>query len=248
VSRRARGPLVVEFVGLPGAGKSAVATRLVAGMEARGVSWGDRKAVAMSEAQRWGYFPRLGLFFVRHPRELRAALRLASNGSLPDSATLYRAMRYLYVWSYRFAIARRRGYQVLLLEQGPVQDTWSLMLRGSWPSETLQAAVSQVILAAGLPYALISFEVTAAAAAKRIALRPTMESRFDHVEQAEAARQLAVEGPRLEQLVAGVVERTGAEWRRVDANGPLEDTCGAVEELIGGWLRPAAQPNLARTR
>jgi hypothetical protein len=228
--KRARGPLVVEFVGLPGAGKSTVAARLAT--RARSSSWGNRRAVGAGEAQRSTHYPRLGLFFLRHPDELRAALRLAANGSSLSLRRLYQVVKYVHVWSYRLALARRRGYEVLVLEQGPVQDTWSLMLRGTWPNGTLQSSVSRMILAAGLPYALVYFDVTAEAAAHRIAQRPTMESRFDHLNPAEAARQLAMEGQRLELLFAGVAERTGAPYLRVDANGPVEDTCARIEEFI----------------
>jgi hypothetical protein len=150
---------------------------------------------------------------------------------------LYQVVKYVHAWSYRLALARRRGYEVLLLEQGPVQDTWSLMLRGTWPNETLQSSVSRMILAAGLPYALVYFEVAPETAANRIAQRPTMESRFDHLDQAEAARQLAIEGERLEELFAGVVERTGVLHQRVDANGSLESTCAQIEEFIAKAVR-----------
>jgi hypothetical protein len=159
-------------------------------------------------------------------------VRLASNGSSFSPRRLYQVVKYMHVWSYRLALARRRGYEVLVLEQGPVQDTWSLMLRGTWPNATLQSSLSRMILAAGLPYALVYFEVAAEAAASRIAQRPTMESRFDHLDPAEATRQLAIEGERLEELFAGVVERTGALHHRVDANGSLENTCAQVEEFI----------------
>jgi hypothetical protein len=224
------GPLVVEFVGLPGAGKSTVAARLAT--EARSSTWGNRTAVGAGDVQRSTHYARLGLFFLRHPHELRAALRLASNGSWLSPRRLYQVVKYLHVWAYRFQLARGRGYEVLLLEQGPVQSTWSLMLRGTWPNETLQSSVSRMILAAGLPYALVYFELAAEAAANRIALRPTTESRFDHLDAAEAARQLAIEGQRLEQLFAGVVERTGAPYQRVDASGPLEKTCAQIEAFI----------------
>jgi hypothetical protein len=226
----APGPLVVEFVGLPGAGKSTVAARLATGE--RSSSWGNRKAVGAGDVQRSTHYPRLGLFFLRHRDELRAALRLASNGSGLNPRRLYQVVKYLHVWSYRLALARRRGYEVLLLEQGPVQDTWSLMLRGTWPNETLQSSVSRMILAAGVRYAMVYFDVAPEAAANRIAQRPTMESRFDRLDQAEAARQLAIEGVRLEELFTGVVERTGVLHQRVDANGPLENTCARIEEFI----------------
>jgi thymidylate kinase len=79
---------------------------------------------------------------------------------------------------------------------------------------------------------MVYFDVAPEAAANRIAQRPTMESRFDRLDQAEAARQLAIEGVRLEELFTGVVERTGVLHQRVDANGPLENTCARIEEFI----------------
>jgi thymidylate kinase len=234
---QARGPLVVEFVGLPGAGKSTVAARLAEAAGERASRWGSRKAIGAGEVRRSIHYPRLGLFFLRHPDELRAAVGLASNGSSWNPRRQYQVVKYLSVWSYRLALARQRGYEVIILEQGPVQDTWSLMLRGSWPSETLESSVSRMILGAGLPYALVYFEVAAEAAAARIARRPTMESRFDHLDPAEATRQLTIQGERLERLFSGIVERTGAPHQRVDANGPVENTCVAIEEFIAKAAR-----------
>ena len=226
------GPLVVEFVGLPGAGKSALASRLVASLSERGVSCGERKNVGGSGSPRSIHYTALGLFYLCHPVELRAALQLASTGSPRPVRRVYQAIKYVSVWSYRMRLARRRGYQAVVLDQGVVQDAWSLMLRGPWRDEIVHRAVSRAILATGLPYALVYFDIPVEAAVKRIEDRPTMESRFDRVEPVEATRQLRLQGNRLERLFTRIVDLTGAAHYRLDATQSLDDSCSELEAFV----------------
>jgi thymidylate kinase len=237
VNREAAGPLVLEFVGLPGAGKSAVAELLGAALAQRGISWGGRKDVGGQKVRRSNHYAGLALYYLRHPAELQAALQLGQGGSSRIWARVYQAVKYVSVWSYRLALARRSGCQVLILDQGPVQDAWSLLLRGPWRDEMVQEAVSRVIRTSGLSYALVYFDLPVEVAVRRIAQRPTRESRFDRLEPPESARQLTREGKRLEQLYARVVETTGTPQFRLTATQPLEQSCAELEGFIAAIQR-----------
>jgi hypothetical protein len=145
-------------------------------------------------------------------------------------------LKYVSLWSFRFTRARDQGWDVLILDQGIVQSAWSLLLRGSWRDDMVQSAVSRAILATGFRYVLVYLDLAVDLAAKRIAQRPTMASRFDHLDPTETARQLSVEGQRLEQLFGGVAQATGAANCRVDAAKSPAEISSHIEHFIEGWL------------
>jgi hypothetical protein len=197
--------------------------------------------IAGLESPRVVRYGRLVQFFLRHPSEVRTAVRLGSAAGSPTPLRLMQGLKYVSAWSHRFALARRQGHQILVLDQGVLQDAWSLMLRGSWRDDSVQEAASRTILSAGLPYLLVYFDIDVDLAVKRIAHRPSMHSRFDHLDPDEAARQLALEGERLDELFTRVVTMTGAAHHRVNATFPPDDTCAEILGLVEGLLRGAPQ-------
>lgn len=231
--------VVLEFVGLPGAGKSTVAGLLEQAFESRGWSYANREMIARMKASRAERYGRLLDFFLRHPDELRAGLRLGLAVSPVSTVRLAQALKYVSVWSYRLAEARRQGYELVILDQGVIQDAWSLLLRGPWRDEMVHGLVSRTILRSGLSHALVYFDVPVEHAVRRIVERPTSESRFDLLDPADAARQLAAQGDRLEQLFTRVAERTGVRYCRVDASQSPTSLCGEIEAFLEASGRPA---------
>jgi thymidylate kinase len=230
--------VAVEFAGLPGAGKSTVAALLERSLRSRGRSYANREMIGgmeLSRAQRYG---RLARFYLRHPEELQAGVRLGLAVSPVSTKHLAQALQYVSVWSSRLAQAGREGREFLILDQGIIQDAWSLLLRGPWRDEVVQRAVSRAILRSGLTYALVYFDVPVDRAVQRIAQRTTMESRFDVLHPDDAARQLAAQSQRLEQLFTRVAERTGARYCRVDATQSPASICGDIETFLGTAVRP----------
>jgi thymidylate kinase len=239
--------LVVEFVGPPGAGKSTVAPLLEAALAARGWRTGNRFGLGQLASPRVVRYGRLARFYLGHPAEVHAVVRLSSAARSPTPVRLLQGVKYVSVWSYRLAGARRQGYDALILDQAVVQSAWSLMMRGSWNEETVYDAVARTILSAGGRYLLVYFDVAADVAVKRIAQRPTMESRFDHLNPAENARQLPAETARLNTLFARVVELTGANHCRVDANEAPASVSAKIEAFIDA-LTPRSRIPAVRVR
>lgn len=241
MSAQSRG-IVVEFVGLPGAGKSTVAALLERAIASRGWSWGNREMVNGVPLLRMVHYRRLIEFYLQHPAEVRTAVRLGSAVRFLTPFRLMQAIKYISVWSYRLALARRRQYQFLILDQGVVQDAWSLLLRGPWRDDIVQGAVSRTILGSGLTYVLVYFDVGVDLAVQRIAQRPTNASRFDLLDQAEAVRQLNRQRARLEELFTRVIETTGARYCRVDATQPPANVCSEIESFVETSVRRSALP------
>jgi thymidylate kinase len=229
--------IVVEFVGLPGAGKSTVAPLLGSAIASRGWSWGSREMINGIELHRMIRYRRLIEFYLGHPPEIRAAVRLGSTAPSLTPFRLMQAIKYVSIWSYRLALARRRQYQFLVLDQGVVQDAWSLLLRGPWRDDVVQAAVSRTILGSGLTHLLVYFDIGVDLAAQRIAQRPTRESHFDLLDQGEAVRQLKRQSDRLEALFTRVTDATGVRHCRVDAAQPPAEVCSEIESFVEASVR-----------
>jgi thymidylate kinase len=247
LSGQAPARLVVEFVGLPGAGKSTVADLLTKSLASRGRSWGDRWMVAGLALHRTDRYGRLIRFYLSHPSELRAAVAL---GWLAPSLTplrFFQGLRFLSVWSYRLARARRLGYQVLILDQGVLQGAWSLLVRG-WQDHAVLTATTRVISGAQVRYALVFFDVGVEVAVNRITQRKTRESSFDHLSPDEARRQLEIYETRLLDILRGVAERTGAAYLQVDATRDPGDTSAEIEAFIEAQIREDGRPSAALPR
>jgi hypothetical protein len=234
-------PLVVEFVGLPGAGKTTTEVQVTAALVARGVLAADRPSVGGQDIHRVRHYARLSRFYLGRPGELAAAVHLARMGraGVPGIRESFRCVS---VWAWRLASARGLGHEVLLLDQGPVQEGWALTLRGGWTAETVAAEVARLVRVAGVSYALVHFELPAQLAVERIARRPTMESGFDRLPPDEARRRLLREEGRLGDLTRQAAAAIGAEVLRIDATRPIEESVRSVEHfvlsLLGGTPKP----------
>lgn len=226
----AEAPLVVEFVGLSGAGKSTVAEALLADLRGRGLNCLDRQAVGGQERPKALHYGSLAGFFLRRPGRLWRALRFGL--SRGRGRGVGEALRF-YVWVYRLTHRGVRPHQVLLLDQGVVQEGWGLMVRQQgWTPDRVGAAVADVMADIGARYILVYFEVDVALAARRVASRPTAESRFDLLSQPEAEQLLQRYEPELRRLYQMVVADLGLSDRRVDASQPADLTATRLSELV----------------
>lgn len=227
------GPLVVEFVGLPGAGKTTVAGRLAAELSAEGFFCGSRQLVSGQELPRLVRYLRLGSFYLRHLPDLQASLQLGMSSPSVTPVWILRTLRFVSVWTHWIELARRSEYHTILLDQGVVQGAWSLMLRGTWRGRALDQAVCRTILTARLPYCLVYFDLPIEIAVERITWRPSMDSSFDRLDRQSAQRRLELEGGRLAQLFERTVEQTGIPHIRVDATRSVTQICSEVRTFLG---------------
>lgn len=240
-----RAPVVVEFVGLPGAGKTTVADWVAAELSAEGLACGSRLSVSEHEVHPFLHYMRLGLFYLGDLPELHASLKLTRASLAITPARVAQSFRFLSLWAYRLQLLKGRGYHTVLLDQGVVQGAWSLMLRSPWRDEAIGNAVRRIILEAELPYCLVYFDVPVETALDRISHRPSMESSFDHMERSEARRSLQLHKNGLEQLFLRTVQETGIPHLRVDGTRPVAEVSEEVRSMAQAAARrpePAAVP------
>jgi hypothetical protein len=227
-------PLVIEFLGLPGAGKSTLAARLVEHLRSQGRSCGDRSGLGLTGG-RAGHYARLAAHTVGSSRRFPAALRLAA-AVTPFSTARWRFASRLAVWPYRLSVAQKREYNPVVLDQGPLQVTWCVLLEGRLRHErVLQEAISELVASTGLSFILIYVDVTPELAAARIEARGPMFRPF-HRGRAKNIQLLGEHRGHLEHVLAVAEASTGAPVLRVDGGRPLDESGSRIEAFVDRFL------------
>lgn len=237
------GPLVVEFVGLPGAGKTTAARHVLEELEARGYACGSRGLVGRTGLSRAAHYTRVVRFCVRQASELSSAVLLGLPASGVTAARVRHALK-LSSWSYRLT-TRARGYDVTILDQGPVQQACSTMLHGRIGNErAVAAALRGVLRAAQARFAYVYFDIDVDLAVLRIAGRPAGRSSFGRLKGEAAKPGLATYQRRLGTLLDFAEAATGAARLRVDAARPVDEVSARIVEFIEAVRdpRPAGAP------
>lgn len=233
-------PVVVEFMGPPGAGKTTVAHGVIEELERQGLRcFGHSKASEPEsiEKKSGGMLSKtmtLGRFAgvcVRHRRLALAALRFARGVEARGLA----GFRRLFVLLSRFGHLKRamsEGYDVLVLDQGPLQNIWSIGTTGDLrPGDRdLVPLVRHVVEDLAPIFVLV--ELDPDLAVERIANRRTMRSRFDRMPPSSAREALARHDElfvRLFETAVGVGHRGGL---RIDGSRPIAQNVDRVLPVI----------------
>jgi thymidylate kinase len=222
--------LILEFVGLSGAGKSTVAEALLSRLRCQGYTCVHRHDIGGQGVPRPLHFSRLAAYFIRHPALLSGSFHLGRTAPRLTLSAFREAIRF-YVWSYRVALGRKLGPDIVVLDQGIIQEGWGLVVRqtGLEPAAIVQAT-KEIVRGARVTYALVYFDVDRDLAARRIAGRTAGESRFDSMDQVAAQRLLETHEPLLKELLLDVAGTFGLPVLRVDARRSVDDL---IEELVG---------------
>ncbi len=184
-------PLVVEFIGLPGAGKTTVSRQVADALTAEGwhvvqrkdyYEWTPRCTLSVKiRARSIGYLRRLPITLqflwhigMRHPRQ---------RGPLSFGHMI--AINHAYLEEF----LRDVRADVCLLEQWTLQSVWSVGTMYHEAKGDALLPLARVIIATD-PHLYVYFHLPPEAAAQRIATRSHGGSRFDHREPREVEEQL----------------------------------------------------------
>jgi hypothetical protein len=224
---------VLEFVGLPGAGKSEIARRLPRALQARGYACAPRIPIgARGGTSRWSG---AGRILTTNLPTLGSAARLALAGRPYYPGRLHHALR-VPAWPRRWELARIEGLDVMVLEEGLVQNLWGVLLGGdASPDEadhTLRAVMAR---RPGVSFAFVHVDVDAETALRRIAGRGKPSKRIDRAPDPERRRLLTTHAPQLEELLRRASAIAQAPVLRVDGHRTtpllLDDVIRFVESL-----------------
>ena len=220
---------VVEFCGLPGAGKSTLARAVVAQLRLRGVPTTDVMAPLGPDAPRFSRVARkLGAAVsgVREASSARVVTGVALGSGQQDRRD--RLARPANLLTVRHAVARaRRRPGVHVLDQGPLQEWWSAALRAD------EARVLEMAAQDRAPRAHLLVEVRAPIGllVDRLEAREARQSRLERLDTTDKVSELQ----RGESLLAALIDQL---VHSPDSEGPAVLTVdgldpSACESIVG---------------
>ena len=219
-------PLVVEFCGLPGSGKSSVAAHTCRALRSAGVeAYVADLAVSAAAARPARVVRRAGLALrqaVRGPSDAAQVARLvAATGQSPrDGAAL---LAQLLAVQRLVARARRRN-GVALLEEGLVQTLWSVALRSRVDCAD---ELDRWLATTASPDLVVLVDAPTGMVLDRLAARPSRHSRTQRLGPRELVRELG-DGRR---LLDRLLPRDALTVRN-DGTVPLADLGRAAAEVV----------------
>jgi thymidylate kinase len=195
-------PMLVEFVGLPGAGKTTVFHQVVAQLRAEGIAIVPRDEIL----QQWrniAWFQRV-LRLVpetqNHWSILLQSQRLALQVKPLTRQSFLKAGKIFSNLKRIDAIAGDRRCPLILLDQGLLQEIWSVGITGSPPAiEHLQQMLALLFYQRSM--AVVHFEIDIETALCRLQNRPTESSRFDLMQPEVAHSLLSTYTPYLQEIL-----------------------------------------------
>ncbi len=224
--------MVVEFTGVPGAGKSHLARLLVAALRAEGIPAIDaleRVGPGVDAPRRLSRkAAAAGVELALHPIA-GAVLLVRAVRSGQSIRQLARRMQNWLVISRLLRRARWCG-GVHVFDQGLVQELHSFGYAGSWTGLVASAGGGHRRRAADL---LVHVVVAPAVAADRLAARPSANSRLDEMDPQAQLAWLERQGGVLDQVVAHwcAVHTVGASTRLVAVDNDGADVDRLVRSL-----------------
>ncbi|HEY5903524.1 MAG TPA: hypothetical protein VIU39_13295 [Anaerolineales bacterium] len=191
-------PLLIEFMGLPGAGKTTLAQFVLEELTAAGY-----RCFALNrldepepiEKRKGGLTSKLRTAGGVLVSTLRYRLIAGSAWAYTRQIRPFNlnSFRRYFVLLTRLDLLRRlmRGpYDILLLDQGLLQSIWSLSATGEPPRDDCQLETLLQAIHAELSPLIVGVHVGADLAVERVTTRPTRRSRFDTIPASQASSLL----------------------------------------------------------
>jgi hypothetical protein len=173
----------------------------------------------------------LAKYTLTRGRHVPAAARLAA-AVTPPSAARWRFAAKLAVWPYRLSLVRVRRYDTLVLDQGPLQSAWCVLLEGSLTKEhVLREAIADLLAGNALDFAFVHVEVAPKLAARRIVARGAIFPPFDRGLR-DAERLLRAHRDHLEHVLEVARRLVPAPVLRLDGSAALAANDARIDAFM----------------
>ena len=175
------GPVIVEFIGLPGAGKTTLARGVMTALAERGVAcaapMGEARGAAVSQSRLAGIAAVIG-HVLRRPRIAFRSASLIAGTRQPNALDLVKVTHnWLRVSAHFESIAAgRQGDRVEVFDQGIYQALWSIAYRAG--NEALSPSLLSLAACVPPPDLVVDLEVAVSAARHRLGQRSGLTSRL----------------------------------------------------------------------
>ncbi|HBX23880.1 MAG TPA: hypothetical protein DEF34_09665 [Desulfotomaculum sp.] len=232
-------PVIIEFAGLPGAGKTTAAEQIIKVLELDGYKCFGREQFVNSN-RHFAVLAKkilINIFFVlAHICMLAWCCIFALQVTPVNMTSLKRAVKLIIMRGGLQRViktARQGGYDLILLDQGFTQAICSIALTGSFPPDRhLLRLVKCLYSNIKAPYLLVYFDVDVTAAAGRVMQRPGLQSRFDRMSLGQAEREMRIYEQYLKRILLKVTHYTGVNCLVVDSSQDLERTVKLISSYI----------------
>lgn len=232
-------PLLVEFFGLPGAGKTTVAEAVMSELRERGVCIIGRSDISRlwrgaSRTERVLVASQLLLFLLRcYPAFRRNFMSIRPLSSEVVKRILRLPFPELLL---RKTLLNLEG-EVLLLDQATLQDIWSIAVGTDFQQMNAVSTLVGDIFAINedVRRAFVYFEIDVSAAAKRIDGRTHGKSRFDKMGLQQIESALHTEAGRMRSL-ADVIYSSSWPSLTVDGRDAMHPKVASVATWIQGLI------------
>ena len=247
--QRDREPLLLEFVGLPGAGKTAVAARVVSELRARGITCAERRGRRGGKGAKGRRLFQRATSLVRNYDLTLSSLRFAAGVRPLRLTPLSRAFR-LAGWARQLHAYAASDVEAVVLDQGPLQDLWSLTVPGrSWNEAAARAAVRHLMQVTRMPRVLVYVNVDIETAAERLRQRGGTSSRFDRLSAIQTWTWLTQYEQSLSSIFRSAVTISNAASVRVNGRLAIDEVAQEVIRFLdgargdsAGWIPSATVP------
>lgn len=233
-------PLVIEFIGLPGAGKTTIAQIAIEELTAAGYrcfslsTYSDPESV---DKKSGGFFRKLKTLY-------HFALSCAVYRQFAVNALLYtiHVKPFSLVNLRRFLILLVRlkfmrtlmngNYDLIVLDQGLIQYIWSIAVTNEQPNNDkyLERVLKSILDEISL--FVIIVDVEAELAIERITRRPTMRSRFDRMSSSEAEAMLSRHKDVFAQIVDSADKFRKTGYLNINGSQPIKNNVGLIVPFI----------------
>lgn len=228
-------PLILEFVGLPGCGKTTISSLVIDRLREQGFRCEDRESLREAWLARPSGAGRLHAY-VADPQLSLALFRYALAVGFPGRTRRNYIEHLLHIAAFLTQRLDTRT-DIVVLDQSIVQTVWSLSIPGRPPSTAQMERVLGTLLRpfAG-SIALGSLQIPVEQAAERVVGRSHGASRFDGLGLTATRSMLERYAPTLDLLATAAASVSAAPHLRVDATRPLPENVATLVDFACGLL------------
>jgi thymidylate kinase len=232
-----KSPLIFEFAGLPGAGKSTIARALVDDLKKTEFKYYFHfSSQARHQSEIPKYQKKLMTFYnllyaiVRYPR-------VAFNASIyvlktkPFNLKRFQRVSKLLLKLNRTKKLISEEHDIIVLDQGIIQNIWSLAAIGNLPKEKYISRILKSTVDV-LKIIFIYVEVDVETAIKRINLRMSSDSRFDKFASSDSLLILENQNNFFEHVMSKSDHIEGLAYLAISGNDPIDKNINIIERFI----------------
>ncbi|MGF1539586.1 MAG: AAA family ATPase [Pleurocapsa sp.] len=232
---KSHNPLLVEFVGLPGSGKTTVSYKVASILKAQGIEVVSRDEIL----SQWHQKTRLQKLFQLFPANLNHwhillnSLSFAAGVKPINRQSFLQGGKIFVNVKRNDAVIHARNCQIILLEQGLLQEAWSVVITGSLPQlNYLKNKITPIFYKRSI--VIVNFQLDLNTAVSRIQNRPRKkkkDSYFDLMNSNKAYFLLTQYFPYLKEIVS-CARTAEVPVLEIDSSLPIE----VNSEKIANWI------------